>query len=224
MRRNGMLVVLLCAVMAAVQVRAATDDIPQGMADKAVSGAIDMVTGIVELPMQIVKGYRNGFGMIENEAGSKAVGTVLGIFRGFGHAAGRTSWGAMELFGFWTANAEDNDGVGVPLDAQYAWEEGTQYSIFKPTFAEGVQPIGRKLMRGLADGFLGIAELPGQTIQGINDGETGKGVLQGVWFWFSREVYGFGSVLTCLVPNPEDNPGYAFDSEWPWTALAEEVD
>ena len=24
------------------------------------------------------------------------------------------------------------------------------------------------------------------------------------------------------APNPEDNPGVAFDDEWPWTVLVEE--
>ena len=76
----------------------------------------------------------------------------------------------MELFGFWSANPADNDGVGVPLDAQYAWEEGVQYDLFDPSLKEGVKPMGRKLLRGLGNTFLGIAELPGQILKGKREG------------------------------------------------------
>jgi len=110
-----------------------------GMKDKAVRGVVNLYSGIIELPVQIYKGYNNGFGPIQNEVGSKSIGTILGIFRGFGHAAGRTGWGALELFGFWTVNPEDNEGNGVPLDAEYAWEQGTQYNIFEPSLSEGIK-------------------------------------------------------------------------------------
>ena len=221
MRKFAIAVVLLC-LFASATVNAANDKVVEGMVQKGVRGAINMVTGIVELPMQIYKGYDKGFGPIKNTAGSKTVGTILGIFRGFGHAAGRTSWGALELFGFWTANAPDNDGVGVPLDAQYSWQMGEQYSIFKPTLGEGVKPIGRKLIRGLTDAFLGIVELPGQVVKGAREKTLVKGAAKGVWFWWSREAYGFTGMFTCLVPNPKDNPGYAFNGEWPWSALLAE--
>ena len=218
----GVAVVVMTGWIGVLPGEAATDNVLEGMKDKAVSGAVDLVTGIVELPMQIYKGYKNGFEPVKNDAGSKVVGTVLGIFKGLGHAAGRTSWGAMELFGFWTANPKDNAGVGIPLDAQYAWEEGEPYNLFKPSLAEGIKPIGRKLVHGFANSFGGIAELPGQTLQGKRDGNLLKGVGRGVWFWLSREVYGFSSLYTCLVPNPKDNPGYAFDGDWPWSSLATE--
>ncbi|MBU1863643.1 MAG: hypothetical protein KKH94_08285 [Candidatus Omnitrophica bacterium] len=203
---------------------AATENIPEGMGKKAIRGAVDMVTGIVELPMQIIKGYKGGFGPIENTAGSKTVGTILGIFRGFGHTAGRIAGGGMELFGFWAANPEDNEGIGVPFDGQYSWQEGEQYSLFKPSLKEGVAPIGRKLAHGIANGFTGIAELPGQTMRGVSDGNAVKGLGKGVWFWFSRSLYGFGEIFTCLVPNHPDNPGYPFNGDWPWTALTEEIE
>ena len=205
-------------------VRAESDDLVTGMKDKAVRGAVNAVTGIVEVPMQVYKGYNNGLSLIKNDVGSKAVGTILGFFRGLGHAGGRTSWGFLELFGFWTANAADNEGVGIPLDAEYAWEYGDQYSIFKPSLAEGTKPYVRKLVRGVTDGFTGIAELPGQTLCGISEGNVAGGLVRGVWYWWSREVYGFGSILTCLVPNPADNPGVAFSGEWPWSALTAGID
>lgn len=221
MKRLGAILSVLG--LTAIWTHAATDNVVTGMKDKAISGGIDALTCIVELPMQTVKGYKNGVGFIKNDAASKTVGTVLGVFRGFSHTAARGAWGFTELFGFWSANPESNEGVGIPLDAQYAWEWGTQYSLFKPTLAEGVKPIGRKLVRGLADGVLGIAELPGQTIKGIDDGNVGKGLCKGVWFWFSREVYGMGSIFTCIVANPVDNPGYAFEQKWAWSALVSDA-
>ena len=123
--------------------------------------------------------------------------------------------------GFWTANPENNEGVGLPLDAQYAWEEGEQYSIFKPTLGEGLMPIPKKLGRGLANSLFGIAELPGQVFKGDAKGNVIFRLGRGIWFWLSREVYGFGGVAICLVPNPKDNPGYPFDGKWAWSALAE---
>jgi len=222
--RKGLMAIAAAGLMLSASSYGANDDVIEGMKEKAVSGAVDAVTGIVELPMQICKGYKNGCGPIKNEVASKTVGTILGFFRGCGHAAGRTSWGFMELFGFWSVNHEDNESSGVPLDAQFAWEEGERYSILKPTIAEGVKPIGAKLGRGLADGFLGIAELPGQIMKGVDDGKPVQGVVNGFWYMFSRELYGFGSIFTCLVPNPKDNPGVAFNQEWPWGTLAEQVD
>ena len=194
-------------------------EISEGMADRAVRGFRNMFTGIVEVPMQIKKGYTDGVGFIDNEAGSKTVGTVLGFFRGFSHAAGRMSSGGIELFGFWAVSPESNEGVGVPLDAEYAWEDGEKYSIFKPSFSEGVKPIGRKLGRGIGNGFLGILEVPGQIKQGSADGNVAKGVAKGFWYWMSRSVYGFNNIMTSFVPNPEDNLGVHFEQEKPWEAL-----
>jgi hypothetical protein len=212
--------IMLTLFFVAPQVYAASGEIAQGMADKAIRGAVNLVTGVVEIPMQVYKGFSNGFGPIENEAGSKAVGTLLGFFRGAGHAAGRVGWGSLELFGFWAVNPADNEGVGIPFDAEYAWQMGEQFNLFEPSLAEGIKPIGRKLGRGLTDGLLGIVELPSQTLKGASEGNALKGLGRGFWFWMSREVYGLGSIYTSIVPNPKDNPGYAFTGEWPWSDLA----
>lgn len=217
MRRLLITTMVLCLLAAPVY--AATEAIGDGMVKKAVRGGTNLFTGIVEVPMQIYKGYNNGLDLIKNRPLSKGVGAVLGMFRGIGHAAGRMSWGALELVGFWTANHKDNEGVGIPLDAEYAWEMGEQYSIFKPTLGEGVKPIGRKIVRGLGDAFVGIAELPMQTIRGKDEGNALVGFGRGVWFWLSREVYGMGNLMTCIVPNPKDNPGYPFDREYPWSPV-----
>ena len=148
------------------------DGIVDGMVDKATRGLVNTVTGIVELPRQICKGYQNGCGFIDNEVGSKSVGTILGVLRGVTHAAGRTGHGMFELAGFWTANPADNDGVGVPLDAEYAWEDGEQYSIFEPSLGEGVKPYGAKLVRGVGNAVGGILEVPGHIKKGAEDGNV----------------------------------------------------
>ena len=36
---------------------------------------------------------------------------------------GRTMSGAGDVVGFWAADPKSNDGVGIPLNAEYAWEE-----------------------------------------------------------------------------------------------------
>ena len=196
-------------------------EIAEGMGNRAVRGIRNLFTGILEVPFQIGKGYTHGVDFIHNTAGSKTVGTILGFFRGLGHAGGRMSSGAVELFGFWAVSPENNEGVGVPLDAEYAWEEGTQYSIFKPDLKEGIQPIFNKLGRGLGNGFLGIVEVPGQIKKGAGEGNVLKGTLKGFWYWGSRGVYGLGDIMSCLVPNPVDNLGVHFEEERPWDALSE---
>lgn len=202
---------------------ARAEGIAQGMAHRAVRGAINLFTGIVEVPVQTYKGYDKGLSIIKNKPTSKVVGTVLGFFRGFGHFAGRTISGGTELFGFWAASPESNEGVGIPFDAEYAWQWGEQYSIFKPTLKEGVKPYGRKLVHGFANGLTGIAELPGQTIKGHREGNVVKGLGKGVWFWWSRTIYGMGNIYGCLTPNPVDNPGYHWTGKYPWSDLSAQL-
>ena len=212
---------ILAILTLVVSSNALAGEITDGMADRAVRGVKNLFTGILEVPFQIGKGYDKGVSFIDNEAGSKTVGTVLGFFRGLGHAGGRMSSGAIELFGFWAASPEDNEGVGVPLDAENAWEEGTQYSIFEPNLSEGVKPMGRKLCRGFTNGLLGIVEVPGQIKKGSEEGNLPKGIIKGFWYWGSRGVYGFGNIMSALVPNPPDNLGVHFEEEYPWDALSE---
>ena len=219
---NKILTVLM--TVASITAYSGSEEVVEGMKKKAIRGAVDLVTGIVELPMQICKGYNNGFGPIENEAGSKTVGTILGIFRGFGHTGGRFVSGGKELFGFWTANPADSYNVGVPFDAQYSWEEGSQYSYFDPSFSEGILPVGRKLAHGLSDAWVGIAELPGQIMKGNSDGDIVLGIGKGIWYTLSRQVNGFTGVLGCLVPNHPDELGRPYGGDWPWSDLMDELE
>ena len=198
---------------------AASDELVQGMADKLWRGVVDALTGWVELPAQIIKGYNEGF---MGDEDNKVIGVVAGVFDGIGHSAGRTLSGVCDIVGFWAASPESNEGVGLPLDAEYAWEEGTPYDIFDPDLMEGaVQPIGKKLVRGLANGLLGIAEVPGQIIKGISEGAMDLGIVKGLWYFYSREVAGLTDIATVILPNPADTKGLAFDEEYPWDALSE---
>ncbi|MBI4372848.1 MAG: hypothetical protein HY585_03890 [Candidatus Omnitrophica bacterium] len=219
-----LIAILTMCLLVSSPAYAYTYNIPQGMGHKIIRGAVNLFTGVVEIPMQTYKGYHKGLKFIKNVPTSKAVGTILGLFRGFGHAAGRVIWGGTELFGFWAANPATNEGVGIPFDAPYAWQMGEQYDIFKPTLAQGLMPIPRKLGHGLANSFAAILEVPGQTIQGSRDGNAIKGLGKGFWFWWSRVVYGFSGIAGCLTPNSLDNPGYPLNGDWPWSALVGEAE
>jgi len=200
---------------------AANQSIGKGMVDKAVNGTINVLTGWIELPMQVYKGYDKGLNQIEREGPSKVVGGICGFFRGVVHGVGRTVWGAFELATFWAANPTDNIGVGVPLDAKFAWEKGEQYSIAQPTLPEGCKPIGTKLIYGATDALLGIVEVPAQISKSANNEDGSNvfiGFLRGMWYWLSREVNGVANIASCLVPNPTESLGYAYNSKWPWTS------
>lgn len=212
----------------AFQASAAEEEVLPGMAKKFGYGVVDTVTGIVELPVQTVKGYKKGVGFISHEPSSKAVGTVLGFFRGIGHAAGRTLHGAIDVVTFWTANREDNEGIGIPLDAEFAWQQGEAHSLFKPSLKEGLMPYPRKLGYGLADGFLGLVDVPAQVVAGARADQPVIGVpvgaVRGLWFGVSRITTGLGDAILFLVPNPEETHGYAYSHDLPWGAFAEDGD
>ena len=215
---NRTLIILLASLIASATL---ADDLStsERMGKKAVRGAIDLFTGIVELPMQTYKGFQNGCAPVKNEKTSTAVGTILGFFRGLGHTAGRMSHGGRELFCFWTADQPTNQGTGVPFDAQYSWQKGDPYSLFKPSFKEGTAPIVRKLTLGLANTFTGIVEVPHQIIKAKqSETSVGKGAGKGVYLFFSRTIYGATDVFTLffLVPNQVDTYGYAYDSRYSW--------
>ncbi|NQT06729.1 MAG: exosortase system-associated protein, TIGR04073 family [Candidatus Omnitrophica bacterium] len=215
------IVIAIMLVSFATAAYASTDEFVEGMRNKLWRGAVNTLTGWVELPTQIIKGYSEGF--MGDETG-KVAGTVMGIFDGLCHFAGRTASGLVDLFGFWTANPVDNAGVGLPLDAEYAWEEGEPYDMFDPNLMDGgVKPIGKKLLRGAGNIFLGVAELPGQVIKGASEGAPDLGIIKGLWYWYSREVYGFSDIVTVLLPGTKDQVGMPFDEEYPWDALVDNM-
>lgn len=198
---------------------AASDNAIEGMAKKAGRGAVNLLTGPVELPAQIIKGATSGFEPMGDNLLSKMVGGFFGVFRGVAHAAGRMASGALELGGFWTADRADQEDVGLRYDAENSWEEGDPQNLRNPTLPEGLKPAGRKLAQGAADTFLGIFELPGQAIKGAGDGHPILGFGKGLWSWASREINGIGNLATFLLPNHQDNLGAEFDTEEPWDVL-----
>ncbi len=217
--KKTVVVLFVVAVFSCSTVYAATDDIVGGMGKKFFRGFVNVLTGWVELPMQIMKGYKS------DKYDNKILNTGAGFFKGIGHTIGRTAWGAVELVGFWTANPKDNVGMGIPLDATFAWDEGVSYDCFDPNFTDAAfKPISRKFMRGLSNALLGFAEFPGQIAKGIDESATDFGIMKGLWFWYSREVYGIADMATAIFPTPEDNPGYCFDEEYPWDALVDAIE
>ena len=222
--RKKLTVVLAVAIFAfsATASYAATgEELVEGMGKKLVRGVINTFTGWVEFPAQIIKGYNEGF---MGDEDNKILGTIAGIFDGIGHSAGRTLSGLTDLVGFWAANPESNEGVGFPLDAEYAWEEGTPYNYFDPNFKDAaLVPAGNKILRGAGNTFFGFVELPGQIVKGVANGAPDLGIIKGLWYWASREVYGLSELMTSLLPTPTDELGVAFDEKWPWTALTENV-
>ena len=198
-----------------------TEELLTGMGKKLIRGVVNTFTGWVEIPAQVVKGYNHGLMGDEN---NKFGGAVVGIFTGIWYGAGRTISGMGDLAGFWAADPENNDGVGIHLDARYAWEEGEPYSLTDPSFTEAtVMPIGNKLGRGLGNGILGFLEVPGQIVKGVKEGAPDLGIIKGIWYWFSREVDGAYDIITLLLPNPEDTEAVKFDEKWPWSALGDSM-
>ncbi len=204
---------MLCLLFTTLA-HAASDDVLGGMARKLKRGAINTFTGIIEIPAQITKGYNEGF-MGDKE--NKLLGLTCGILEGFWHATGRTLSGITDIAGFWAVNPGDNKDVGIPLDAEYPWEEGRSYEYFSPSFTDAaIAPTVNKFLRGAGNTLFGFMEVPNQIGKGISLKPAKSGVLKGLWYWASREVSGVSDLVTAIFPNPEDTAGAAFDEKWPW--------
>lgn len=193
---------------------AATDDFFKACGQKIKRGAVNTFTGWLELFNQPAKMVKK-----EEGAGGKTKGLVLGILKGFWYGIGRTGHGIVELGGFWAANHKSNEDVGVPLDAEYAWEEGTPA-------AEYGKPIGNKLARGVIDTFTGWLELVGQPVSKTKEWGAGRGctlgLLRGLWFGISRTGHGIVDFGGFLFPNPVDTAGYPYDTLRSYDAFQKE--
>ena len=183
------LTVLLFLATFSLSAFASAEDVFRSMGEKFFMGVANTLTGWVEIPAQISKGYKTGGIMGENNTG--VVGAMGGIFSGIGSAIGRTLSGMGQLAGFWAADPQTNEGVGIPLDADFAWEEGTPYSMTDPSFNDAtLKPIGEKLGRGVGNALGGVLEFPGQIVKGVKEPAWDAGIIKGLWFWLSREVDG----------------------------------
>ncbi|MBN2120435.1 MAG: hypothetical protein JW734_05215 [Candidatus Omnitrophica bacterium] len=193
---------------------AAAPNYMESSVEKAKQGITNTLTGWMEVPFQVAKGYRDG---MREDGSLKILGGIFGIARGFIHAAGRTTTGVMQLATFLLPNPKDNKGVGVPLDAQYAWEKGEQYSIGQ----DGTAPIGRKAVRGLYNVGLGILDMPGQFIKGVKQDRPFVGFANSILFPAARITSGIFDLGTVLLPNSPDGFGYPLEEKYPWDALIE---
>ena len=72
---------------------------------------------------------------------------------------------------------------------------------------------------GFGEPAIGFVEVPGQIAKGMTEKAPDLGIIKGLWYWYSREVYGIGDLVSVIFPISEDNPGVAFDEEYPWDAL-----
>jgi putative exosortase-associated protein (TIGR04073 family) len=213
------LFVIVVILAFTVNAYAAADRVLEGMIEKLKRGVTDTLTGWLEFPGQIGKGFHEGFRGDEN---NRLGGVTWGIVEGLCHSAGRTLSGVSDIVSFWAANPKDNKDIGVPLDAEYVWEEGKPYDMFDPNFTEAaIAPTVNKFLRGAGNTLFGFAEVPGQIIKGVRSKSPYLGPVKGLWFWLSREVSGISDLATCIFAGPEDTEGFAFDDEWPWEAFTE---
>jgi putative exosortase-associated protein (TIGR04073 family) len=217
-KRLSVLIIAVMLLFIATETCTAADDLVTGMMHKLGRGTVDILTGWMEFPAQIVKGYNDG---LTGEGDKKLQGSIAGIFKGMSHSLGRMASGFSEVLTFWAANPINNEGVGIPFDADYPWEEGNPYDCFDPNFTDGtLGPIGKKFMRGVGNLFLGAAEIPGQMLKESQEGALDLGLAKGVWYWFSRTAQGLSDIFTAFNPNHADQKGLAFDEEWPWDTFS----
>lgn len=219
--RMTLIGLLIAAVFAAFTTAAYAewDEALEGMKEKAQRGLINALTGLAEFPYQIVKGYNEGF-MGEEE--NRLFGVFFGAIKGIAYGIGRTSSGVADLAGFWTAAPVDNERVGLPLEAEYAWEEGEVYDIFYPDFIDAtIAPMTNKFLRGAGNTIFGFVEIPQQIKKGISGGSWDLGITKGLWFWLSREFSGICDLATIPFANPEDSVGFTFDEKQGWETFPE---
>ncbi len=217
------MVVFVALAYVPVSAEAATANMGEGMSMKLKRGVINTLTGVIEVPAQTIKGAKKGIqGMDDKPVISHPAGTVVGFFRGIHQGAGRTLSGVQDGVGFWSADHLSNDGYGIPLDAEYAWEEGTMYQMTDPNIVEGISPMGRKFVRGAGDAIFSPLEFPGHMKLGFEDSANnnpGSGILQGVYFSLSRLYTGGTDAVLFALPNPKDTVGNELDYAYPWGAL-----
>jgi len=221
MAKRNLLVIMIVYIIVVVSSVAFASEalVVEGMKEKFWRGAVNTFTGWMEFPAQIYKGYREG---TPGEPDNKIGGVLFGLFDGVVHSIGRTVSGVFDLAGFWAADPDDNKGIGFPLDARYAWEEGEPYDYFYPDFKDGtLEPMWRKLSRGAGGTLLGFLELPGQIARAYNEESPDLGLIKALWYWLSREVNGISDLVSLPLPYPEDTAGVVFDEEQPWDALVD---
>ena len=207
-----------------------------GMADKAAHGFVNFGYGWMEFPMQIVKGYDRGIYLRKDSpAIAKTAGFFWGAGRGVTFLIGRMYLGAYQLVGFWSANPDDNYGIGIPFDGEYPLDEGLLHDVPLKSIH---RPMIRKLKRGLSH-FGRAAVLLSQNFPVLSDIDfeipihipftlqyydipvrlpysrseqlLDPNPLQTLWFIPSRMAVGVYETLGFLLPSSVETEGYSFD-------------
>lgn len=183
---------------------AAEEDVVQACGKKLFRGVVNALTGWVEVLHQPVKKtVRDG----------PVPGLTLGLLKGIWYGIGRTADGAIEAATFVLPNHQSAEEVGVPLDAEYAWEEGAPARFYG-------QPMGNKLVRGIIDVSTFWLELPAQPTEGTRQRGAAYGLtvglVKGIWFTLGRAASGVEETALFLFPNPVDTAGYPFGSLRSW--------
>ncbi|MFA5338269.1 MAG: hypothetical protein WC330_08040 [Candidatus Omnitrophota bacterium] len=207
MRKVSVIVFILCLVLSFSA--SAEDKYVSSSVEKAKQGFTNLITGWLEVPYQVVKGYKGGWG---KKGKNKIVGGTFGVFRGAVHGVGRTASGAYELVTFALTNPKDNAGIGIPLDSRNVWEDGTQYSLVNNGFA----PIGKKAKRGVINAALGIFDLPAQVGKGFSQDKPFKGLAKAIVYPLGRISSGVYDVVTFFLPNDVEGYGYPLSEKYPW--------
>ncbi len=190
-------------------VHCANDEVGAGIIDKAEHGFINIATGWIELPMQIGKGYRRGIHINPSTpALSRSLGTVWGTVRGFDFAVGRTYLGFYQLFGCWTANPTNNEGIGVPLDGEYVFDYGLMHAVplnsVHTLFFNKITRGGRNIAGIIVDWPISIPYITKRD-------RAPEGIAKGLWFVPSRFVVGVYELSGFILPSALETRGYSFE-------------
>lgn len=206
---------LAAAIMATSLVAGAVEDNPgYGFVNKLTRGAVNFLTGWVEFPAQVYKGYSEGYdnggsiNIANMPAASRSIGATFGVFRGVGHALGRTIWGVADVITCWAKNPEENDNMLFILDAEYAWQKGEKKTFLATGAQDGFKRVGYRAARGLDGIFFGVMEIPCQTQDYWNEHKNGMvvlGFLDGIWLGCSRITNGVLELGLCPLPGFEEN-------------------
>jgi hypothetical protein len=181
--------------------------------EKGKHGIINTLTGWLEIVVQAIKGYEKG---LDEQGNNKAAAGLKGVLRGIVHGVGRTANGLLQLATCFLPNHPDNEGVGIPLDGEYAWnKEGPEYCLFK----DGAEPLGEKAFRGLSDTVGGFYEFPtqlGKASTADNLGDRLLSICKAITYPVARILSGSVDLVTLFLPNDVKTYGKHFDDKYPW--------
>lgn len=183
----------------------------RGLRNKGFTGTINLVSGLIEIPMQTYKGLKMGYPKFEELPGmSKFTGGVGGLWRGVWHATGRLLLGAYQMAGFWTANPADNDTVGTRFDSEYAFDLDMP-GIGDPD--ENWWFRMNKMQRGTSNLVGGLVEIPYQFYNGCEERRPFQGLGKGLWYAGSRLFCGAYELASFCFPSEDRTHGYIYHEE-----------